>query len=662
MLFACLSASFRSTCLPRLLLATVLLCCASIASAAQVLPGFEQVRASWIASDSVLLDRNGEPLADLRLDPRVRRLPWVSLQSLSPAMREALLAAEDKRFFEHSGIDWKAFIGAAWQNLWSRSRRGASTLTMQLAGMLDPALRLPAKGTERRSVTQKWDQSLAAIELEKHWTKPQILEAYLNLAPFRGDLEGIGAASQLLFGLGPEALTRREAVILAALLRGPNAKPPIVTRRACALAATLNDRQLCPAIGELAQARLNTPRNTPRFTLAPHLARGLFKEPGQQLRSTLDATQQRALIAALGREASPSWALLLDNTSGEVRAWVVQGSAAELPDPLTQRLELVQWWAPFAVAHGLADRSLTAAGLVIDGDTVLDANDARAGQRTRMLSLRTAVAGRSRGALRNVVRDTRIEALNGWLHELGLDSADSPAVSPQQLALAWRSIVSANSFVAARGLPLEAPQKRPAMQDAAFLLQDMLGAPHNGSGFRNSWLFSSSDGQWQIALGNSDRYTLLLGLRSSPSADFATHALLRWHESFGAVQKEPSRAPQASEGLVSSIIAFEPPIEPARREWFVKGTEFSPVMLAALPYPARISWPQAGAIYRLDAISADAWALRADAACAVHWVLDGKPLGQGAQVRWTPQTGRHQLRLLGPRDEVLDALDFSVTP
>ncbi|MCP2936002.1 transglycosylase domain-containing protein, partial [Salmonella enterica subsp. enterica serovar Typhimurium] len=120
-------------------------------------------------------------------------------------------------------VDWTALAGATWDNLWrtleGRRPRGASTLTMQLAGLIDPALRL--QGT-RRSVGQKWDQAAAAREIERRWNKAQILEAYFNLAPFRGELRGISAATRGLFGKDPDAVDAREALLLAALLRGPN--------------------------------------------------------------------------------------------------------------------------------------------------------------------------------------------------------------------------------------------------------------------------------------------------------------------------------------------------------------------------------------------------------------------------------------------------------
>ncbi|NTV10758.1 MAG: transglycosylase domain-containing protein, partial [Zoogloea sp.] len=88
----------------------------ALAGAYDALPSFEQVRAATHSSYAVLLDRHGHPLQDLRLDARVRRLEWVSLRNYSPALQEALLAAEDKRFFQHTGVDWKAFAGALWHN------------------------------------------------------------------------------------------------------------------------------------------------------------------------------------------------------------------------------------------------------------------------------------------------------------------------------------------------------------------------------------------------------------------------------------------------------------------------------------------------------------------------------------------------------------------
>jgi len=184
------------------------------------LPGFDELRRAHRPSDSVLLDRHGEPLQVLRTDPTVRRLPWVPLAEVSPALRTALLLSEDRRFYEHSGVDWPAVGAAAFGNLWHARTRGASTLTMQLAGLLTaPA----AGGAPGRTLGAKLSQASGALALERRWRKDQVLEAYLNLVPFRGELVGIAALSATLFAKKPSGLDAEEAAIAAALLRAPNA-------------------------------------------------------------------------------------------------------------------------------------------------------------------------------------------------------------------------------------------------------------------------------------------------------------------------------------------------------------------------------------------------------------------------------------------------------
>ncbi|MBG6076355.1 membrane carboxypeptidase/penicillin-binding protein PbpC [Polaromonas sp. CG_9.11] len=152
----------------------------------------------------------------MRTDASVRRGQWVALADISPALRTALVLSEDKRFYEYSGVDWRAVSGAAWANLWNTKTRGASTLSIQLAGLLYDDLRASNSG---RNITQKIGQPFAAQVLEQRWCKDQILEAYLNLVPFRGELVGIDALSRTLFGKAAHGLDEREAALAAALQR-----------------------------------------------------------------------------------------------------------------------------------------------------------------------------------------------------------------------------------------------------------------------------------------------------------------------------------------------------------------------------------------------------------------------------------------------------------
>ncbi|HLV01210.1 MAG TPA: biosynthetic peptidoglycan transglycosylase, partial [Acidobacteriota bacterium] len=154
------------------------------------------VKARFGSSDSLLLDRRGKILHQLRTNEQVRRLQWTELEDISPALIELAVYAEDHRFFKHAGIDWIAVAGSVVQTISGRPR-GASTITMQLASILHPELQ---SGGERRSPAKKLEQMRAAIQLERQWSKQNILEAYLNLVYFRGELQGVRSASWGLFG------------------------------------------------------------------------------------------------------------------------------------------------------------------------------------------------------------------------------------------------------------------------------------------------------------------------------------------------------------------------------------------------------------------------------------------------------------------------------
>ena len=153
-------------------------CGGAPAAYGDALPSFAAVEASYPSSQAILLDRHGAPLSEMRVDAKVRRLEWVPLADVSPTMAATLVAAEDKRFYEHAGVDWSGLASAAWDSVWrtldGRRLRGGSTLTMQLAAFLDPSL-VPAGGA--RTLGQKWDQARGARALERTWTKREIVEA-----------------------------------------------------------------------------------------------------------------------------------------------------------------------------------------------------------------------------------------------------------------------------------------------------------------------------------------------------------------------------------------------------------------------------------------------------------------------------------------------------
>ncbi|HZW72562.1 MAG TPA: biosynthetic peptidoglycan transglycosylase, partial [Caldimonas sp.] len=259
-------------------------------AAAHALPTFAEVKAAHRPSDFTLVDRNGTPIQTVRVDKSVRRLAWTPLADISPALRTAIVLSEDRRFWEHSGVDWQAAAASAWGNLWNTRTRGASTLTMQLAGLIDAGLARPGGG---RSVGQKLGQAVTAARLERQWKKTEILEAYLNAVPFRGEIVGIDALAQTLFGKRPSGLDAHESAIAAALVRSPNAKPAEVGDRACGILAL--QRLDCAGVRALAETSLARRGAMPLGEqIAPHFARAIIDPAGASVQtSPIDARLQR---------------------------------------------------------------------------------------------------------------------------------------------------------------------------------------------------------------------------------------------------------------------------------------------------------------------------------------------------------------------------------
>ncbi|NLY65587.1 MAG: transglycosylase domain-containing protein, partial [Alcaligenaceae bacterium] len=135
--------------------------------ARQQTPSFEQVRSAYRSSYVNILDRNGQRLQQLRLDFQERRGEWTALEAASPALQDALLASEDRRFYNHHGVDGLALLGALAKRLSSGYSGGASTITMQLVGMLDEQLHRQKRS---RSYRQKIKQIIMAQALERHWS------------------------------------------------------------------------------------------------------------------------------------------------------------------------------------------------------------------------------------------------------------------------------------------------------------------------------------------------------------------------------------------------------------------------------------------------------------------------------------------------------------
>ena len=469
---------------------------------ALALPGFAEVKASYVSSEASLLARDGRPLHTLRLDKTVRRLEWTPLNEISPALVRAVIVSEDKRFMEHDGVDWQAAGKAAWSNFWGGKTRGASTLTMQLAGLIDEE----GQRRGRRNIFGKISQSTAALRLESFWSKRQIVEAYLNLVSFRGELVGVGAMSRQLFGKWPQGLDERESALAAALLRSPNAAPALVVKRACNLLKEINRAGECDGLegfaGQALSGGLRQNDDARGEQLAPHLARKLLAQPGQQLRSTLDADLQRFASAALRRHLAAlrlqnvedGAVLVIDNASGEILAWV--GSSGDLSgaaevDGVTALRQAGSTLKPFLYALAFERRSLTPASLIEDAPLTLDAGNAVYAPQNYeanykgWVSARMALAGSLNvPAVKTLVRlgperfqqrlkesgFASLKESGDWYgYSLALGSAD---ISLLMLANAYRSLANGGQWTALRATPGKAASPAPCLREGCASVFD----------------------------------------------------------------------------------------------------------------------------------------------------------------------------------------------
>ncbi|WP_340648863.1 penicillin-binding protein 1C [Pseudoxanthomonas winnipegensis] len=329
-------------------------------------------------TSTLVVARDGTPLRAFADRDGVWRYP-ASPEGVSPLYLQALLTYEDRWFWRHPGVNPWALLRAGGQML----RRGqivsgGSTLTMQVARILDPHTRTP---------WGKAKQLLRALQLEAHLSKRQILDLYLERAPFGGTIEGVEAASWAYLGKPAARLSHAEAALLAVLPQSPSRLRPDRHPQA---ARAARDKVLARmvALGVWTQAQVDDARIEPVVAraLQPPLSAALLAERLHQhqqqpraarIVSTLDADLQRTLEQRVTAyfsnlpERTSAALLVVDNTTMEARAYV--GSVQFGDDKRLGHVDMVQAWRspgstlkPFLYGLALDDGLIHSESLLID--------------------------------------------------------------------------------------------------------------------------------------------------------------------------------------------------------------------------------------------------------------------------------------------------------
>ena len=679
-------------------------------------PSFEEVRVGHIRSETALFDRNGVIIHELRTEETGRRLEWTPLQDVSPALIAAVLAAEDRRFYRHHGVDWLA-LGRAALGFLKSDGRGASTISMQLLARLEPGLN--SRG-HRRTLAQKLRQIRCAAAFERRWSKEQILEAWLNLVSFRGELQGVAAAAAGLFDKKPHGLTQSESVILAALVRAPNAETRQVIRRAAALSDAMNLNIEHSVIADRAEEALSRPyfiRSPAK--LADHVTRRLLRralnsegKTPERLVSTLDGdlqrfsaeTLERHIMALRDRNARDGAVLVLDNASGDVLAYVGStgvNSSARYVDGVEAARQAGSTLKPFIYGAAFDRKLLTAATLIDDSPLDIPAVgglyrpsnydnrfNGHVSARVALASSLNIPAVRALGivGVENGVKTLEtagfrsLEQADYYGLSLALGAAD---VTLWDLTNAYRSLANGGVWKPARLTFEENPdvERRVFSPETAFILSDILSDRESRS--RTFSLESplatrfwtavktgtSKDMRDNWCVGYSARYTVgvwagnfsgepMWNVSGISGAAPVWVEIMTWLHRGGADNKAMASPPA---GLTHSAL----PDEPTRREWFISGTESVISPKGKTQAPARIVYPAEAAIFAIDPnIPSEDQKLFFEARKGegdFNWRLDGQIIGSAeGLLLWTPVPGRHILVLTDAAGTPLDEVKFEV--
>jgi len=298
-------------------LAFILLLIAAIAAGA--LAGLLFVYSSDLPEIHALEDYQPNVVTELYADDgqeigtfALQRRILLTYEQIPPVLKDAIFSAEDQHFEQHWGVDFTRVLGAAWRDLTRPHSRpeGASTLTMQLAGTL-------FLNRSDISMRRKVQETLLAIQIERHYTKQQILTMYCNQIYLAHGNYGFEAASEYYFGRTVGQLTLPEAALLAGLIRGPNYSPIQHPQRALARRNLVLD--LMAKLGKISEAQakeasaepLGLHIEVPRDDLAPYFVEEIRKylestygteavhERGLRVYTTLNVSMQRAANQAV---------------------------------------------------------------------------------------------------------------------------------------------------------------------------------------------------------------------------------------------------------------------------------------------------------------------------------------------------------------------------
>jgi penicillin-binding protein 1C len=676
----------------------------------ETIPSFSSVKDSLKLSESQLLDRKGRVIQELRTYPKERRLEWVSHEDLSPFLLESVRLAEDRRFYEHSGVDWKALGAGIIKTFTPGPARGASTITMQLAGILTESFK-----TRKRNLFQKWNQIRAAQEIERTWSKEEILETYLNLVGYRGEMVGITAAAQGLFQKSPHGLNKKESLLLAAMIKNPSFKKQRLIQRACYLQSIQYEVADCKELKEWANRILEKGyRIYPPQNLAPHLANKLLKqgEKEHQIKTTLDIDIQKKalefcqnrLLELKSQNVHDCAILIVENKTGSVLAYI--GGSGKLSknseiDGVFSNRQAGSTLKPFVYGLAFEKRLITPGSILEDrpisiqvGTGIYNPGNYE-GHFYGNVSARIALASSLNAPAVRVLDLVGVEEMVDLLESLGFKNLRNADFYGLSLALGsldvrlW-DLVSAYTVLANNGkkIPIhfidgmDQPIKQVISEEASFLVSHILKDREARSlsfGIDNPLATripasvktgTSKDMRDNWCIGYTNEFTVgvWVGNHSGEpmwNVSGITGAATIWSELIHHLHKGLKYTEESPPSGVVSRTVFNESDGTTNTEWFYKGTETENIRLQKPDAINKIKKPIRDTIIAIDPdIPRLAQSLTMEAESHskdLFWVINGKQIGNAdSPLFWPLLAGDHTLELKTKSGKIVDSVKFQV--
>lgn len=639
---------------------------------------------SATAERTIYTDRHGERLS-ATYENRWNMHDRIALHTAPELLRAAFIAAEDRRFATHHGVDWTARAAATYANLRAgRVVRGASTITEQVVRMLHPRARTP---------WSRWLEGFEAARLERVHGKLAILEFYLNQVPYAARRRGVVQAARYYFDRDLATLNEKELLALAVIVRAPRwfdpaARTPALERGIAAVAQSLHRDGRLALDAAAISAQALSPRRSAEPAKVAHFLRYInAREPGAGTggftQTTLDLNVQRSvqqildrrLVDLAGRHVHNAAVLAVDHTRNEILAWVV-GNAGQDDKPFSAIDAVTIRRQPGSTLKPLLYTEALQQGLsvatVID-DVPLEQNVGLGLHTVTNYSHRHYGPVSVREALGNSLNIPAVRMAQfvgaatfiDRLHELGIDSlTEHPDVYGDGIALgngevtlfelvqAYTALARMGEFKPLRLLAGEpASSVRVFSEDVTSLIADILSDPQarelefgpdsilnfaaptavktgTSSDYRDAWAIGYDDrytvGVW---MGNLD-YSAMHEVTGSTGPALVLRASLRElnrHREHGALYRSANlvqRTVCRETGLAADL-----PCD-MRDEWFVRGV--APRALPSANTPVRLQKPINGLRLAMDPRIPDEHEVfrfelaGVEAPRRVHWFVNGE--------------------------------------